>query len=165
MANEQLEEDFSEPIDEQVQEEVSFTSFSDALNTHVYANKTLLGNIISLEKHNAKISLQTTNQMSIDELGLIHSGFIGASAEYCASISINETNTVIIGSKVSFLAPAKLGDIIEFEGHVRFEDARKKEVDVVGKINDIKVFQGIFYAVVLEKHIFKTKIKNVKRSY
>lgn len=140
-------------------------SFADVLNTHQRTNSDLSGKIITLEKNYAKVNLLTTREMTTDELGLVHSGFIFSAADYAAAIAINEHNTVIIGSKVSFLAPAKVGDIVEYEAKVKFEDSRKREVSIVGKINDVKVFQGIFYAVVLEKHIFKTKIKNIKRNY
>lgn len=144
---------------------ISTNSFVDDLQTHQRINGELSGRLVELEKNYAKVHLLTTNEMITDEFGLIHSGFIFSAADYTAAVAINEKNTVIIGSKVSFLAPAKVGDVVEYEAKVKFEDSRKREVSIIGKINDIKVFQGIFYAVVLEKHIFKTKIKNVKRSY
>lgn len=160
------EEDFSSTIEDNAAPlEDTIVALSETLNIHKRSNKTYVGKIVALEKNYSKVNFTTTNDMITDELGLVHSGFIFSSADYAASVAINEENTVIIGSKVSFLAPAKNGDIVEFEARVKFEDLRKREIDVMGKINDIKVFQGTFYAVVLEKHIFKTKIKNVKRDY
>lgn len=160
------EEDFSGTIEENTApQEDSIISLSETLNIHKRSNKAYVGKVVALEKNYSKVHLITTNDMITDELGLVHSGFIFSSADYTAATAINEENTVIIGSKVSFLAPAKSGDMVEFEARVKFEDLRKREIEVIGKINDIKVFQGTFYAVVLEKHIFKTKIKNVKREY
>lgn len=158
-------EDFSSSLEDNNTLAVSINSFAEDLQTHQRTNSELSGKLVELEKNYAKVHLLTTNEMTTDELGLIHSGFIFSAADYTAAVAINEKNTVIIGSKVNFLAPAKVGDVVEYEAKVKFEDSRKREVSIIGTINDIKVFQGLFYAVVLEKHIFKTKIKNVKRNY
>ncbi|NLM98884.1 MAG: PaaI family thioesterase [Campylobacteraceae bacterium] len=159
------EEDFSETFETETVALHPEKEFDELLRTHRSAKSGLLGGLISLEKGYSKVTFQTTNEMSIDELGLVHSGFIFASADYAAATAVNEENTVIIGSRVSFLAPAKVGDLIEFEAKAKFEDSRKREISVVGKINDIKIFDGLFHAVVLDKHIFKVKIKNVDRKY
>lgn len=161
----ELEEDFSESFED---ESVSLhldNTFSDQLKTHQRIKPNLFGNIISLEKGFSRVNLLTTNDMVIDELGLIHSGFVFSSADYAAATAVNEENVVVIGARTSFLAPAKVGDLIEFEAKAKFEDSRKREINVVGKINDIKIFEGVFHAVVLDKHIFKIKIKNVNREY
>lgn len=135
----------------------------ERLRTHKRVKNTLSGNVIELEKGYAKVNLQTTEEMTIDELGLIHSGFIFTGADFAAAAAVNESNLVIIGSRTSFLAPAKLGDLVEYEAKAKFEDSRKREINVVGKIKEIKVFEGTFHAVVLDKHIFKIKIKNANR--
>lgn len=164
--NEASAEDFSSSLEDANNTLSQGTeSFADVLNTHQRTNSDLSGRVMAIEKNFAKVNLLTTHEMTTDELGLVHSGFIFSAADHAAAIAINEHNTVIIGSKVSFLAPAKVGDMVEYEAKVKFEDSRKREISVIGKINEVKVFQGVFYAVVLEKHIFKTKIKNVKRSY
>jgi len=59
------------------------------------------------------------------ELGLVHSGSIFSSADYAAAAAVNEENMIIIGAKTSFLAPAKIGDLIELEAKAKFEDSRK----------------------------------------
>jgi len=161
----ETEEDFSESFEDDSVSLHLDHAFSDLLRTHQRVKGNLLGSIINLEKGHAKVNLLTNNDMVIDELGLIHSGFIFSSADYAAAVAVNEENVVIIGSRVSFLAPAKIGDLIEFDAKAKFEDSRKREINVVGKINDIKVFEGVFHAVVLEKHIFKIKIKNAHREY
>jgi hypothetical protein len=56
-----------------------------------------------------------------------------------------------------------VGDVVLFEAHAKFEDARKREVDVVGSINDIKVFEGTFTAVILPEHVLKLKLKRSKK--
>ncbi len=163
------EEDFSKDIkdedEENIFDENNHTEDEDNLNTHQKIKKSLCGNVIFLEKGHSKTTLQTTNDMAVDILGLIHSGFIFGAAEYAAVSAINEENLVIISSKVKFLAPAKNGDLIEFEAKAKFEDARKREVKVIGEINEIKIFEGTYQAVVLENHILKTKLKNINKNY
>lgn len=133
------------------------------LKTHTRIRTNLCGTIISMEQGHSKVNLQTTKDMVVDDLGLIHSGFIFGAADYAASVAVNEPNVIIIASRSKFLAPAKMNDLIEFEAAAKFEDSRKREIKVSGYINDIRIFEGIFQAVVLENHIFKTKIRHLKR--
>lgn len=138
---------------------------NDDIKTHSKIKSTLVGNLIELAKNTSKVVLQTTNEMSVDEFGLVHSGFIFGSAEYAAVAAVNEPNVVIIGCRSKFFAPAKVGDLINFEAKGRFEDARKREIKVIGMINEIKVFEGIFQAVLLERHILQTKIDELQASF
>ncbi|WP_331775815.1 hotdog domain-containing protein [Sulfurospirillum sp. 1612] len=137
----------------------------DDLHTHQKLKSTFSGQITSLENSFAQTVFHTTQEMSVDMLGLVHNGFIASAAEYAAIAAINEENLVIIAAKSKFLAPAKSGDIIDFKAKAKFEDSRKREVNVTGEIGEIKIFEGIFQAVVLEKHILKTKLKNINTDY
>lgn len=148
---------------ESTEELLNDTTFlNDELKTHGKIKSTFAGNLVELKKNSAKVMLQTTNEMVVDEFGLIHSGFIFASAEYAAISAVNEENLVIIGCRSKFFAPAKVGDLITFEAKGRFEEARKREIKVIGMINEIKVFEGIFQAVILEHHILQTKIDELQ---
>lgn len=138
---------------------------NDDIKTHQKIKSILVGNLVELAKNTSKVVLQTTNEMSVDEFGLIHSGFLFGSAEYAAVAAVNEPNVVIIGCRSKFFAPAKVGDLVNFEAKGRFEDARKREIKVVGMINEIKVFEGIFQAVLLERHILQTKIDELQASF
>ena len=140
------------------------TFFNDELKTHQKIKTTFSGSLVELKKNKAKVILQTTHEMSVDEFGLIHSGFIFGAAEYAAIAAVNEENLVIIGCKSKFFAPAKVGDLIVLEAQGRFEEARKREIKVVGFINEIKVFEGLFHAIILENHILKTKIDELQAS-
>jgi len=132
----------------------------DTLLTHDRIKNDLCGEIIKLTKGYSTTSLLTTERMICDDLGLIHSGFIFSAADYAAAVAVNEQNTVIISSRLKFLAPVKLNDTIIFEAKAKFEDSRKREITVIGKINDVKVFDGVFQAVVLETHILKSRLKH-----
>jgi acyl-coenzyme A thioesterase PaaI-like protein len=164
--NEDYEENFNVEFKENEEETElhEIDAHKEDLRTHTKIKKKLCGTIISFEQGYAKTTLQTTNDMIIDEYGLIHSGFIFSAADYAAAVAVNEDNVVIIGGRSKFLAPAKLNDLIEFEAHAKFEDSRKREIKVDGYINDIRIFEGVFQAVILENHILKTKIKQLTKN-
>ncbi|MDD3344264.1 MAG: PaaI family thioesterase [Sulfurospirillaceae bacterium] len=145
--------------------EESNSFLNEDLLTHTKIKTNFSGNLTELKKGFAKVILQTTNDMVVDEFGLIHNGFIFGASEYAAVAAINEENVVIIGCRSKFFAPAKLGDIIEFEAKGRFEEARKREAKVIGTINGVKVYEGIFQAVILEKHILQTKIDELQANF
>lgn len=160
--------DFNENFEDEADGEnlLDSTDFlNEDLITHAKIKTSLAGNLTELKKGFAKVVLQTTNEMIVDDFGLIHSGFIFGSAEYAAVACINEENVVVIGCRSKFFAPAKMGDIIEFEAKGRFEEARKREIKVIGQINEIKVFEGVFQAVLLETHILKTKISELQANF
>lgn len=159
------EQDFDNMFeeDETVSSDSNSQENSFELLTHDKIKANLCGSIITLEKGYAKTTLQTTTDMALDDIGLIHSGFVIAAADYAAAVSVNEANLVMIDSRSKLLAPARLHDLIIFEAKAKFEESKKREIKVIGKINDIKVYEGIFHAVVLEKHILKNDIKHMKR--
>ena len=104
------------------------------------------------------MKFEATENMAVDELGLVHGGFTFGAADFCAMATVNHPNVVVVSSKVKFLAPVKVGDVVIFESEMIFDDDKKQEVNVVGKIDDIKVFEGFFGTVVLKKHVLKLKI-------
>jgi len=94
--------------------------------------------------------------MAVDEEGLVHGGFTFGAADFCAMASVNEPYVVLVrSSNCEFMAPVKVGDIVEFNGQILMREKRKVEVEVIGTLNEIKVFQGIFGCVILDKHVLK----------
>ena len=136
------------------------TEHNIELNTHKKINQTLCGKLIEQKDKYAKVKLEAIEDMAVDELGLIHGGFTFSAADFCAMATINHPNIVLTNSKSKFLAPVKIGDVIIFESEVIFDDDKKQEIKVVGKINDIKVYEGIFDSVILKKHVLKLKISD-----
>ncbi|MCR6576880.1 hypothetical protein [Campylobacter insulaenigrae] len=121
-------------------------------------NNNLAGSISHIEKNFAKGILITTGDMAVDDLGLVHSGFVFNAANYIAQAAINKEFSVLIGSRSFFYAPLKVGDILNLEANALFsDDARKREVKVVGFVNEIKIFDASFQVVTTEDHIFKLK--------
>ena len=129
-----------------------------SLDTHKKINQNLCGKLIEQRENYAKVKFEGTEEMAVDDEGLIHGGFTFGAADFCAMATINHPYVVLVSSKVKFLAPVQIGDIVIFESEVIFDDDKKQEVVVTGKMNDIKVFEGIFGTVVLKKHVLKLKI-------
>ncbi|TQR34665.1 hypothetical protein DMB92_01520 [Campylobacter sp. MIT 99-7217] len=118
----------------------------------------LTGTIIELSKNHAKSVLITSNEMVSDELGLIHDSFIFCAASYVAQAAVNKEYSMLIGSKNNFYSPLKLGDILILEAQALFdENSKKREVKVVGHVNEIKIFESSIQIVVTDDHIFRLK--------
>lgn len=137
--------------------------FRNELVTSTNIKLALSGVVSALEKNHAKTRLFTTAEMVCDGDGLIHSGFVFSAANYAALASINVQNCVTINARINFFAPAKLGDVIEFEAQAYFDESRRRDVRVTGRIKEIKVFEGTFQLVTLDEHIFEAQQKNIQK--
>ena len=125
------------------------------LQTHLKYNQKF-GRLAELKEDYAKVILEATEEMAVDDQGLIHGGFTFSAADFCAMATVNEPYVVLVrATNVEFLAPVKVGDIVEFESEVLMKEKRKVEVKVTGRLEEIKVFEGIFSCVILEKHVLK----------
>lgn len=121
-------------------------------------NNALVGTIVQLSKNHAKSVLITNAEMVIDSQGLIFDAFIFAAANYVAQASINQEFSVVIGSRCFFYAPLKLGDVLELEAQALFdESSRKRDVNVIGHVKEIKIFEANIQIVSTEEHIFNLK--------
>ena len=125
------------------------------LKTHLKFNPKF-GRLIEITENGAKVVLETTDDMAVDDEGLVHGGFTFGAADFCAMASVNEPYVVLVkANNCEFMAPVKVGDTVEFTGEILMKEKRKVEVKVTGILNEIKVFEGLFSCVVLEKHILK----------
>ena len=128
------------------------------LKTHNSINQALSGEIIKLEVGYIELRLTTTQEMVADEMELIHGGFIFSAADFAAMAAVNEKNVVLVATECQFLSPVKLYDEVNFIARVRHKEGRKRNVHVIGKVHDIKVFEGEFKTVVTDKHVLKLKL-------
>ncbi|WP_457560314.1 hotdog domain-containing protein [Caminibacter sp.] len=127
------------------------------LKTHLKFNPKF-GRLVELNEEGAKVVLETTEDMAVDEEGLVHGGFTFGAADFCAMATVNEPYVVLVRvSNCEFLAPVKVGDVVEFYGKILMKDKRKVDVSVEGYLDKIKVFEGLFGCVVLEKHVLSKK--------
>lgn len=128
------------------------------LKTHEEINHDFSGEIQKLQNGYVELKLVTIHEMIADKFGLIHGGFIFSAADYAAMLAVNEGNVVLVASDCQFLSPVKFGDIVNFVAKVRHKEGRKRNVHVTGHVLDIKVFEGEFKTVVLERHVLKLKL-------
>jgi len=128
------------------------------LTTHNEINQDLNGELLVIEHGYVEVRLRTTPEMVADKQGLIHGGFIFSSADYAAMAAVNETNVVLVASECQFLSPVKLHDEVNIIARVRHKEGRKRNVNVVAFVHDIKVFEGEFKTVILDKHVLKLKL-------
>jgi len=124
------------------------------LKTHQKLNKKF-GQVVEIGEDSAKVILETTEEMAVDEEGLVHGGFTFGAADLCAMATVNEPYVVLVRSQSEFMAPVKVGDTVEFVSETLMKERRKQEVKVIGYVREIKVFEGIFSCVILDKHVIK----------
>ncbi len=132
------------------------------LTTHNSINQDLSGELLVIEHGYVEVRLRTTPEMVADKLGLVHGGFIFSAADYSAMAAVNEKNVVLVASECQFLSPVKLHDEVNFVARVRHKEGRKRNVNVVAHVHDIKVFEGEFKTVILEKHVLRLKLLDEK---
>lgn len=153
----QTENNTADKIEEFISQE-DMSKIAGELVTCPELSTSLAGTICELSKNHAKSVFIPTTDMVIDEHGLVYDGFIFSAANYVAQAAINKEYSILTSSKSSFYAPLKFGDVLQLEAQALFdESARKREVRVVGQVNDIKVFESSMHIVVTEEHVFNLK--------
>ncbi|WP_456323486.1 hotdog domain-containing protein [Hydrogenimonas sp.] len=128
------------------------------LRTHRQINHELCGELVELKNGYAKVKLATTHEMAADEKGLVHGGFVFSAADFAAMAAVNHPNVVLVSSECRFLSPVKVGDIVMLEAKELYKETRKRKIHVAGYFEEIKVFEGDFMAVVLERHVLDLKL-------
>ena len=123
------------------------------LNTHLNINTALCGKVTKLQENYAEVLLHTTQQMTADQQGLIHGGFIFGAADYAAMSAVNDPFVVLGASNSRFLAPVKVGDAVLCQASVVSEKGKKREVEVQAFVDEKLVFEGSFTTFVLDKHV------------
>ena len=124
------------------------------IRTHALAKKKLLGTplrIVSGEV--AEVELTATEEMAVDNKGLIHGGFTFSLGDYAAMLAVNHPNVVLGGSECRFLAPVKIGDTMIASAVVGEIKGRRRSVSVDVRVGDVKVFTGSFSCFILDQHV------------
>lgn len=121
-------------------------------------NKKWTGMISSLTDNEAEISFKTTEEMAIDDNGLIHSSFIMGACEYAALIVINRKNLFVQSIEAEYLAPLEVGIEYTINAIAKYQGEKKKIVLVQAFNKDIKVFDGTFSLLELDQHILDIKL-------
>ncbi|ASJ08520.1 thioesterase [Thermococcus siculi] len=134
--------------------------------THRLTSEELVGKPVKLEPGYAEVVLKTTEEMAVDEYGLVHGGFTFGLADYAAMLAVNEPTVVLGKAEVRFLKPVKAGEKLLAKARILEEEGggvgdgtspRRKKI-VRGEVfneSGEKVFEGIFHCYVLEKHVLE----------
>jgi len=124
--------------------------------THRLTSERLVGKPVKIENGYAEVELLTTEEMAVDEYGLVHGGFTFGLADYAAMLAVNEPTVVLGKAEVKFLKPVKAGETLTARAEVGEDLGRKKLVKAeVFNERGEKVFEGIFHCYVLEKHVLE----------
>jgi acyl-coenzyme A thioesterase PaaI-like protein len=82
----------------------------------------------------------------------VHGGFTFGLADYAAMLSVNDPNVVLGSAETKFLAPVKVGEVLQATAEVLESRGKKRLVKCT--VNTTKpVFEGIFTCFVLDKNI------------
>ncbi len=126
------------------------------LKTHSNILKNNAYKILALHENHATIMIETDKCEVVKESGLIYDGVIFSAATFSAIAAVNEKNMFIIGVNLDFLNPLRDDGELTFQANVQVSSSGKKNVQVVGKINEIEFMQGTFILLKLdEKSLIK----------
>lgn len=127
------------------------------IRTHQTISAALCGHPIEVREGESRIVLELTKEMSVDDSGLVHGGFIFGLADYAAMIAVNHPNVVLGAADVKFLKPAIIGATVAAEANVEEVQGNKQWVAVSVYHEKELLFQGMFTCFVLDKHVLSNK--------
>ena len=122
--------------------------------THGRATPRPLGTPISVEDDvRAEIELTASEEMAVDERGLVHGGFTFGLADYTAMLAVNHPFVVLGRSESHFIAPVRVGDKMRAKAMVTNRDGGKRKVEVEVKVDERSVYKGVFTCYILDKYV------------
>ena len=134
---------------------------SNVLQSHNNVYEKYSGKVSKIKEGFAEVHFDIIENMLADNAGLIHNGFLFSSASLAAVAAVNEKYGFVIGSVNHFLTPVREHDQVIFKAKSRHKVGRKRVVDVIGRVQDIKVFIGEFTVVIMERHILNVKLDQI----
>jgi uncharacterized protein (TIGR00369 family) len=123
--------------------------------THRKISAELCGRPLAVGEGHSQVELKTIPDMTVDDFGLVHGGFIFGLADHAAMIAVNHPNVVLGAADVKFLKPVKVNDTVIAEAKVAEKAGKKHVVPVSVKRDNEVVFEGTFICFILEKHVFE----------
>ena len=152
--NEEFEEELEEDEDEFILE-----TEEEQLIGYNKVNESFAGTLEEFKDGYARVYFVATNDMIADYKNMIHYAFIFGAANYAAMAAVNKRTMVLVTSKTNFLAPIAVNDEIIFEAKSHQKDTKKRNVHVVGIFNQVKVFEGEFIILILDKHPLSLQLR------
>jgi acyl-coenzyme A thioesterase PaaI-like protein len=121
--------------------------------THLGIHHGLCGAPVSLAEGEAVVRFTTTPDMAADHRGLVHGGFVFGLADHAAMLAVNHPFVVLGAAETRFLAPVRVGEIVEATARRTAQSGRKHTLDVQATSHGRTVFTGTFTAFVLDQHV------------
>jgi acyl-coenzyme A thioesterase PaaI-like protein len=153
-----------EALDEATEEtiELQQDTFSDVLRTHKKIQANHAYEVLSLAKGHAIVRMQTKQTEKIDDTSYVYEASLFSCANFCAVASVNEPDTHLISAHVEFLNPIKESDgEIVFEAVATTNSSGKKQINVVGTVDGVVVFESSFVTLKLDdKSLLKIENQN-----
>jgi acyl-coenzyme A thioesterase PaaI-like protein len=129
------------------------------IRTHQRANSELVGKVIAVEdERSASARLVATQEMAVDDRGLIHGGFAFGLADLAAMVLVNQPNVVLAGAEIRYLAPVKVGDEMVADASLMSKEGNRFIVGVRVRVGDRRVAEGTFNCVVPRRHVLEKKV-------
>jgi uncharacterized protein (TIGR00369 family) len=125
------------------------------VQTHNKTDASLCGTPVKLGEGYSLVSLLTTQEMGVDDFGLVHGGFVFGLADYAAMIAVNHPNVALGAAEVKFLKPVRVGDTLMAEARVEQQEGKKLNLFVRVVLNGENIFEGTFICIIPGKHVLE----------
>lgn len=125
------------------------------IQTHSDIKHSLCGTPVKIGEGYSLVSLQTTEEMVVDDFDLIHGGFVFGMADFAAMIAVNHPNVALGAADVKFLKPVRIGEKLMAEARMEKMEGKKQNVFVRVVRDGENVFEGTFVCFVLKKHVLE----------
>lgn len=123
------------------------------IQTHQKIDQRLCGRPLDTGSGASRVELETIAEMIVDDIGLVHGGFVFGLADHAAMIAVNHPHVVLGAAEVKFLKPVRSGERLIAEARVEDGSGKKKIVPVTVKRGAETVFTGTFTCFVLDRHV------------
>ncbi|MDZ7579336.1 MAG: hotdog domain-containing protein [Deltaproteobacteria bacterium] len=123
------------------------------IQTHQKIDQRFCGRPLDTASGASRVELETVAEMIVDDLGLVHGGFVFGLADHAAMIAVNHPHVVLGAAEVKFLKPVRSGERLVAEARVEDGSGKKKIVPVTVKRGAETVFTGTFTCFVLDQHV------------
>lgn len=127
------------------------------IRTHQRIEPRLCGTPRALGEGYSEVELTASSEMSADEHGLVHGGFVFGLADYAAMLAVNEPTVVLGRAETRFLRPVAVGDELVAGAEILERNGNKRIVSVEVRRGDDAVMTGELTCYVLEGHVLGSR--------
>lgn len=123
------------------------------ISTHGNISKELCGTPIENGGGNAVVELLLTEEMTVDDSGLVHGGFIFGLADHAAMLAVNHPFVVLGSSEAKFMKPSVKGEKAIASARTESVSGKKHVVKVTVEVNGTTVFESTMTCFVPDRHV------------